>query len=262
MYNDKTIIQIGSHVGPSKNDPVFDLVKETTRLVLVEPVPYLFTKLQENYTEMFPNKYDVIYINKAVSDYVGEIELTIPSEKNDFSSMPFYASQLASVNETHASNHIPGLITETIVVPTTTIDEIVDCYDISNIDLLHTDTEGHDYNILMGYSFKVKPNQILFEHKHMDGFFTCGENFKRLTEYLETKGYAQKYQTDEDTMMELVISDEDNVMELVVTDNDNITEVEITDDGNEKNKLAELDERLKRIESILERITDRFQIPI
>ena len=203
MYHGKYIIQIGSHVGDSINDPIFNNVDETTRLILVEPVPYLFHNLQNNNKKKFKTD-NIFFINKAVSDFSGEINMTIPSLRNDFSRLPFWASQLASVNPTHATSHIPSLEIDTITVKTTTIDEIIKDYAISKIDLLHTDTEGHDYTILMNYSFIIKPLRILFEHKHMDGFLTVGEKYTTLKNKLELLGYKKVYQNDEDTMVELV----------------------------------------------------------
>ena len=199
----KTIIQIGSHVGNTINDPIFDIVDSETKLILVEPVPYLFKQLKNNYSKKFENNENIIFINKAVTNYVGEIEMTIPSEKNDFSKFPFWASQLSSVNSDHVSNHISSLLTEKIYVETTTINEIVREYDIQHIDLLHTDTEGHDYTILMNYNFKVKPKKIMFEHKHMDGFLRIGSKYYELTNKLLSLGYKKIEQNDEDTIFEL-----------------------------------------------------------
>lgn len=199
MY--KTIIQIGSHVGNTINDPIFNQVDKTTTLILVEPVPYLFEQLKENYKN---KNIDVIhFINKAASSHTGNIELTIPSQKNDFSKLPFYASQLSSVNETHAIKHLPNLITEKIDVPTTTLDEIVKDYSIEEIELLHTDTEGHDYDIIMNYSFNVKPFKILFEHKHMDGYSKTGIRYDTLKNKLNSLGYKLKFKNSEDTLVQL-----------------------------------------------------------
>jgi hypothetical protein len=95
------------------------------------------------------------------------------------------------------------LITDKIKVKTTTIDEIIKDFDITEIDLLHTDTEGHDYNILMNYSFIIKPRKVLFEHKHMDGIFRIGERYEELSNKLLSYGYKKIYQNSEDTMFEL-----------------------------------------------------------
>ncbi len=203
MAYNKTIIQIGSHVGNTINDPIFKNVDLSTRLFLIEPVPYLFHQLQNNYKSKMNSVSNITFINKAVSDTVGEIELTVPSEHNDFTKLPFWASQLGSVRPNHANDHIPTLLTETIKVQTTTIDALINEYNIKEIDVLHTDTEGHDYTILMNYSFKVKPRQVLFEHKHMDGLFTVGNNYLELITKLHILGYIMVYQNEEDTMYEL-----------------------------------------------------------
>jgi FkbM family methyltransferase len=201
----KTIIQIGSHVGNTCNDPIFNIVDNNTKLILVEPVPFLFEKLKNNYAKKFGNTQNIIFINKAVSNFIGEIEMTVPSEKNDFSKLPDWASQLASVNSAHATGHIPSLLVEKIIVETTTINEIVKTYNIKQIDLLHTDTEGHDYIILMNYTFEIKPKKIMFEHKHMDGLFNIGIKYDTISNKLLSLGYKKTKQTIEDTTFQLDI---------------------------------------------------------
>ena len=47
MDNLKCILQIGSHIGNTPNDPIYKLVNENTKLILVEPVPYLFNELKK-----------------------------------------------------------------------------------------------------------------------------------------------------------------------------------------------------------------------
>jgi FkbM family methyltransferase len=199
----KTIIQIGSHIGNTCNDPIFNIVDNNTTLILVEPVPFLFEQLKNNYKKKFVNNQNIFFINKAVSDFIGQIEMTVPSLKNDFSKLPFWASQLASINPSHATGHINNLLVEKIIVETTTINEIVKEYNITNIDLLHTDTEGHDYIILMNYNFEIKPKKIMFEHKHMDGLFNVGIKYTELSNKLLSIGYKKINQNSEDTVFEL-----------------------------------------------------------
>jgi FkbM family methyltransferase len=203
MYHGKFIIQIGSHVGNCINDPIFENIDENTKLILVEPVPYLFNQLIDNYKKKFNDLKNIIFLNKAVSDFVGKIEMTIPSEDNDFSKLPFWASQLSSIIPTHATDHIRCLKINKIIVETITLDNIIKEYNVKEIDLLNTDTEGHDYNILMNYSFIIKPKQILFEYKHIDGTFRIGEKCFELIKKLLLLGYNKKYQNNEDMMFEL-----------------------------------------------------------
>ena len=92
-----------------------------------------------------------------------------------------------------------------IMVKTTTINEIVKEYNISEIDLLHTDTEGHDYTIIMNYNFEIKPKKIMFEHKHMDGLLTVGIKYTELSKRLTSFGYKKIYEDTEDNIFQLVL---------------------------------------------------------
>ncbi len=201
----KTIIQIGSHVGNTCNDPIFNIVDNNTKLILVEPVPFLFEQLKNNYNQKFGNTENIVFINKAVSDFIGEVEMTVPSERNNLSQLPFWVSQLGSINPDHALGHVGNLLVDKIIVKTTTINEIVKEFNVKQIDLLHTDTEGHDYTILMNYNFDIKPKKIMFEHKHMDGLFKVGIKYQELTNRLISLGYKQTEQSIEDTTFELNI---------------------------------------------------------
>lgn len=198
-----SIIQIGSHIGKTQNDPIFNYVNKNTNLILVEPVPYLFKQLKLNYQNKLNSNSNIVFVNKAISDKEGKLKLTIPSESNDFTKLPFWASQLASVNPNHAKGHLPNLLVETIEVESITLDKLIQDYQVKNIDFLHTDTEGHDYNILMNYSFTIKPKRLMFEYKHMDGLYKHGDKFKKLIQKLETMGYRKIHQNDEDILLVL-----------------------------------------------------------
>jgi len=78
------VLQIGSHIGKTENDPVFKSIKYNDNAIFVEPVPWLFEQLVKNYNEEYSNN-SFIFINKAVSNKNGKINLYVPSEKNDFS---------------------------------------------------------------------------------------------------------------------------------------------------------------------------------
>jgi hypothetical protein len=129
--------------------------------------------------------------------------MTIPLEKNNFNNFPPYASQLASEN--HAIAHLNNLLISKIIVKTTTLNEIIREYEINYIDLLHTDTEGHDYVIIMNYNFDVKPKKIMFEHKHMDRIFKVGIKYTELSNRLLSLGYKKISQNTEDSVFELLL---------------------------------------------------------
>lgn len=127
---------------------------------------------------MYKNNYKekngtIHFINKAVSNFIGEIEMTIPSQQNNFNQLPCcWASQLSSVNLYHAIGHIHNLLIEKIIVNTTTLNAII-----------------NDYN------FNVKPK------KNMDGLFKIGIKYTELSNKLILLGYKKIHQ---DTTFELI----------------------------------------------------------
>jgi hypothetical protein len=57
----------------------------------------------------------------------------------------------------------------------------------------------------MNYNFEIKPKQIMFEHKHMDGLFTIGIKYDELSNKLLSLGYKKTQQDSEDTTFQLDI---------------------------------------------------------
>jgi len=199
-YSNKTVVQIGSHVGNTINDPIFAHVDETTRLILVEPVPFLFEQLKKNYENRV---HHITFLSVLISDHEGEVEMTIPSPSNNFDEFPWWASQLGSVHPHHATAHIPHLKVETIRVPCISLATLIQDHGLVDIDFLHLDTEGHDYDILMHYDFHVKPRSIMFESKHTDGTNVKGSKYETLMKKLESMGYVMVETNGEDTTVEL-----------------------------------------------------------
>jgi|TARA_Y100000310_G_C20606114_1_gene775549 FkbM family methyltransferase len=207
---DLKVLQIGSHIGKTENDPVFKSIKYNDNAIFVEPVPWLFEQLVKNYNEEYLNN-SFIFLNKAVSSKNGKINLYVPSEKNDFSKYPVWASQLTSVYKNHIVNHtlinsdIKNLIVEKIKVETITLNEIILQFNIQNIELLHIDAEGHDYDILINLDLQlIRPKKIMFEHKHMDGTNQIGIKYKKLLEHLKENDYIFCFKSEDDTMVELL----------------------------------------------------------
>ena len=199
------VLQIGSHIGDTENDPIFKSLTDSDNALFVEPIPWLFEQLVENYNERYLNN-SFIFINKAVSSKGGKIILYSPSKENDFNIYPKWTSQLTSVYRNHILNHTQfdfrNLIVEKNEIETITLNEIILQFNIQNIGLLHIDTEGHDYDILINLDFRlVRPNKIMFEHRHMDGTNQSGFKYKKLLKYLEEHNYVFYFKSDYDTMV-------------------------------------------------------------
>jgi FkbM family methyltransferase len=54
-------------------------------------------------------------------------------------------------------------------VKVTTLDALIDKYDVKRIDYLKIDIEGMEYKILQDYSWRVLPKKIKCEHIHWNG---------------------------------------------------------------------------------------------
>jgi O-methyltransferase len=204
-YSNKYIIQVGSHIGNTSNDYLFNKINPNFKYIMIEPVPYLFNQLKENY-KSYNN---ITFLNIAISNYDGVLDLYIPSEKNDFTKMVSWASQLSSVNKDHISYHVPECIIEKISVECKTLNILIKEFNIKEIEYLYTDTEGHDYDILMDLDLSyIKPKNIIFENKHMDGtkntldINDCSK-YLNLLNHFEKNTYILENQTLEDTHIKL-----------------------------------------------------------
>jgi FkbM family methyltransferase len=155
---------VGSHVGDSPNDTLFVQDLSDKNIILIEPVPYLFEQLKENYKTKSVK--GIIGLNLAVSNFNGTLNLYVPSQRNDFTQFPFWTSQLASTKKENITKHnssienCPEIIIDEITVQCFTLNALIDEMGIKSIENLIIDTEGHDYEILMDLNFdKIKPKK-------------------------------------------------------------------------------------------------------
>ena len=198
--NHNYIIQIGSNTGNTDNDLLFNNIKPDLQYILIEPVPYLFNSLVENY-KAYTN---VTCLNIAISNKNGTLDLYAPSQDNNFLNLVSYAPQLASVNPNHIHTFVPECKVEKITVKCKTLNKLIEEFSIEHIDTLITDTEGHDYDILMDLNLSVKPRTIIFENKHMDGpkhslDVQNAPNYYKLLNHFKSYGYSVVKETNEDT---------------------------------------------------------------
>lgn len=165
-------LQIGAHIGNTPNDPIYNMEIVNKNIILIEPVPFLYDMLKYNYKERIGTN-EIEFLNIAVSDYDGMINLVAPSKDNDFNAYPFFLNQMASTTDRYIKQlkfqeRFPNFKFETISVPCRTLHTIIQERGITSLDHLFIDTEGHDETILRAYDFHVKPNRITFEKFYMN----------------------------------------------------------------------------------------------
>jgi len=204
--------QIGAHIGNSQNDPIYFKKMENKTLILIEPVPFLYSILKHNYSPRIRTN-EIEFLQIAVSDKDGKIELYTPSKDNDFSEYPYWLNQVASTTDKYIKvfefrERWPKFKFEKIEVECRRFNTIVKEREIKTIDTLIMDTEGHDFTILMDIDFNlVKPRKIIFENFYMKELAKIGEDgskYKKVMEHLTKLGYKVVEETDEDTTVELV----------------------------------------------------------
>jgi hypothetical protein len=203
MSRDIDYFQIGAHIGNTDNDPIFSVLTENKSLILIEPNPYAFDDLRKNYEEKTKTN-SIQFENIAVSNKDGFLSLYVPSRINDFTKYPSWTTQIASTNENHLLEHLPDLIIDRISIPCYRLNTLIAKMDIRSIDYLCIDTEGHDYEILSDLDLQIlKPKNIVFENKHMDGIFTKSSRYQSLIEHFVKNGYEIIYEDAEDTHIRL-----------------------------------------------------------
>lgn len=199
-------LQIGAHIGNTHNDKLFSKDLSNKTLVLVEPVDYLYRELQRNYKQHHPTA-NIFFVNAAVSNKDDmTVDLYVPSESNDFTKLPWWASQVASVRKDHVHTWIPSMKMEVRSVPCITLNRLCTMLRIAEVETLLIDTEGHDYDILMALDLSIiKPRHIHFENSHMDGNLTKGARYAHLLGHFLANAYVIEEENDEDTHLRLLV---------------------------------------------------------
>ena len=163
-------VQVGSNDG-LHNDPIFAM-SSTNALwtgMLIEPVPYLFERLKVNYC----NSKRFIYENIAIGRKAGIIPFYYVSERarDEIGGLPEWHDQLGSFDKNHILKHTIALIEpfiEVMDVEVCTLEEVLARHTWHNIDLLHIDAEGYDWEILSGVDLlALNPKMVIIEHTHL-----------------------------------------------------------------------------------------------
>jgi FkbM family methyltransferase len=175
------IIQIGANDG---DDEVYELISSNrdkiSKAVLIEPIPYCIPALQNRYAEI-----------KNV--YIENIAIT---NNPDIKEQTFYYInesnyQVSSLKKQHLTDHgVEDKLIRSISVNCLTISNIVDKYDIINLDYLFIDAEGYDYEIIKSIDFgKCNIKNIKFESMHIDGVHRKEQRYSDLVLFLGSMGY-------------------------------------------------------------------------
>ena len=167
-------VQIGANIGNVDGDPIFQFVNQNLwKGLLIEPLPHVFEELKRQLSHVD----DLMFANCAISNETGTKTLYYPEEQ----------TVLASFDPNLVMAHLPdkGTPLKEQEVRCDTLENILTEHGIDYLDVLVTDTEGHDAQILLGTDFsKITPHTILFEAKHLSN-----EDRAAAAQHLEKFGY-------------------------------------------------------------------------
>lgn len=142
----KTIFDIGANIG-SWSNLAFKHDKSLS-IFAFEPIKKTYNNLKNNLIE---HGEKVIIINKAISNKVGEFNIYNYGENEGTNS--FFLNDLSYKNITKKSPVIEK-------ISTTTIDIFCKENNIKVVDYIKCDTEGNDFNVILGCKEKFKNNDI------------------------------------------------------------------------------------------------------
>ena len=184
------LVVIGAHFGVWLKDQI-DLLKDQ-QILLVEPVPYNYIKLKED----FKNKENIKICTNAIFSENKKGKFYYVDENSISKLGKHWASGIGSFNKNHILDHKTKRfkIEDQHIVETEvefiTFDSLVQKYSIKSIDKLQIDVEGAEYEILKSINFKsIIIKSIQFEYKHFDGTFKEGPKLEEIKQKLKSEGY-------------------------------------------------------------------------
>lgn len=178
-------VQIGSNDGMS-GDPLHKYITSNEWSgILVEPMPEIFDRLVKNYQR---EGHRLFFANLAVGPIDGSLSFFYVDD--NAKELPEWASQLSSFNRDVIVKHttyLPGIKDRIKEMPIESLrlDSLLERFHFFDLDLVHIDTEGSDFEALKTINFdRLSPDIIIYEQKHIPA-----RDAKESVSLLRRKGY-------------------------------------------------------------------------
>ena len=199
--HDFGLVVIGAHSGIHIKDLISEYANH--KVLLVEPVPYNYQILENNYR----NNENIFISRNAIFDEAKKDNFYHVKKESIKKLGKHWASQIGSFDKNHILNHknkrfdITDDDIQITEVEFITFQDLVKKYSINSINKLQIDVEGAEYKIMNSIDYnKIKIKNIFFESKHFDGTFTEGEKLKKIKDKLILNGYNLK-QIDKENIL-------------------------------------------------------------
>tara|TARA_B100001063_G_C16520302_1_gene431323 strand:+ start:84 stop:701 length:618 start_codon:yes stop_codon:yes gene_type:complete len=200
------LIVIGAHFGVWLKDEITKY--KDKNILLVEPVPYNYKILKEEYK----NFENIKICTNAIIDKNGIKKFFFVKEKSVHNLGKHWASGIGSFDKQHILNHrtkrfkVTDEDIEVIEIEFITFDTLIKNYGIKSIEKLQIDVEGAEYKILNSINLSnIDIQEIFFEFKHFDGTFKEGPKLLEIKEKLKLSGFEIHNLDDENILAKKII---------------------------------------------------------
>lgn len=175
-------IEVGANDGKYL-DPLYPyIIKNNWSGILIEPNHIVFEELKHNYKDTN----NLFFENCIVSDKSGMVDFY------------YNGDNITTLHNTLSYNYAKNNFKEDLkIVPTLslTFDDLIQKYDVKKVDVLMTDVEGYDLDLLKTFPFNnVKPKVIISEHSHL---YYQNQTLEDIINFLGNQGY-EYYINDSD----------------------------------------------------------------
>jgi len=171
-YPEAFFVEIGANDGAQYDHLREQIAERSWRGIMVEPVPYVFARLRENYGD----RAGIALENAAVAGSNGTMAFfhlaqAAPDER---AGLPDWYDALGSFSRDSVLSHAPQIpdIERRLVsidVPTITFDSLLAKHGADAVDLILVDTEGFDYEVLKTIDLaRHRPRMVVYEHFNFD----------------------------------------------------------------------------------------------
>lgn len=164
-------VQIGANDGQMMDPLNATLRRYPWRGVALEADPATFERLQKTYADL---SHRVRAINIALAAAQGAQSFYILRNRPGLPALPNWAAGLGSLRRDVVLSHrdrLPGIEQYLIEQSVACCDwqTLCETHGITQIDVLQTDTEGYDYEIIKQVDFaRTRPTLLIFEHHHLN----------------------------------------------------------------------------------------------
>ena len=195
------LVVLGAHIGIHIKGDIEKLSPE--KVLLVEPVPHNVIAIKKNLIHLE----NVIVEQVALSNINESKYFYFVKEDSIHKLKKHWSSGIGSFNKQHIFDHkskrfkIEEEDIEQISINTIRFKDLVEKYQIKQINKLIIDVEGSEYEILSDIDFNsLEIKKILFEYKHFDGYKKTGKKLEEILEKLNKNGYDTKKIDDENIL--------------------------------------------------------------